>query len=111
EPVSLARKPKLSSVLKQTDADRFLDTLHPYSYRYKNINDEPSTHPSGGRYLGVMAQSVEKGPTGRTIVSNTPRGKMLESGATQSALWAGVGRLHERVKELEAERVRMQGTP
>lgn len=87
---------------RTAEADSFLDTLKPYSYRYKDASDEPSSSPSGGRYLGVIAQNVEKGPTGKTIVKDTPRGKKLEGGALMSALAAGEGRLHERVSQLEA---------
>jgi len=110
EPVPLAKRPALSTVLRNTDADKFLDTLKPYTYRYKNLNDEPTTQPSGGKYLGTMAQNIERGPTGHTIVSNTPKGKMLEGGALMSAMSAGLGRLHERMRELEAQRGQLKGT-
>lgn len=87
--------------IEKTSADRFLDTLEPFSYRYKDPANEPTDQPTGGHYLGVMAQNVERGPTGDTIVKDGPRGKYLEGGALTSALAAGTGRLHERVSELE----------
>ena len=89
---------------KGTEADHFLEHLHPYSYRYKNPQNEPATSPTGGRYLGVMAQDLEKTPYGDQLVKDTPRGKMLEHGAVTSAALAGLGRLHERVAQLEMER-------
>lgn len=98
-----AKRP-LSEVMKESDADRFLDHLHPYTYRYKDPADEPNSQPTGGRYLGVMAQNVERSPTGKQIVTDTPRGKVLEGGAMMSAMAAGLGRLHERMRELEGER-------
>lgn len=86
---------------KGGDADAFLDQLHPYTYRYKDPSNEPSEQPNGGRYLGVMAQDVERSPTGTQIVKDTPRGKVLEGGAMLSAIAAGTGRLHERLSQLE----------
>lgn len=97
-------KRPLSAVMKETDADRFLDTLKPFSYQYKNLADEPTDQPMGGRYLGIMAQNVERAPTGDTIVKDTPRGKVLENGAMVSAMAAGLGRIHERMRELEGQR-------
>ena len=87
----------------ETEADKFLATMSPYTYRYKDPANEPTSSPTGGHYLGVIAQNVERGPTGDTIVKDTPRGKMLEGGALMSAMGAGLGRLHERLAMLEAK--------
>ncbi len=89
-------------------ADAFLSTLKPYTYQYKDASDEPTDAPHGGHYLGIMAQNAERGPTGDTIVQETPRGKALQGPALLSALAAGAGRLHERVSQLEAEKKGMQ---
>lgn len=88
---------------RDTAADQFLSTLQPYTYRYKNPDDEPRTQPTGRPYLGIMAQNVERGPTGGTIVANTPRGKAIELGPMVSALAAGTGRLAQRVGALEGK--------
>jgi hypothetical protein len=56
-----------------------------------------------------MAQNVERGPTGHTIVKDTPNGKAIEGGAMLSALAAGEGRLHERVNQIEALLDRKKG--
>lgn len=82
-------------------ADSFLSTLKPYTFAYKDPEDAPSPGAGTGRYLGVMAQNVEKGPTGETMVTETPRGKALEQGASMGAALAGIGRLHERLSALE----------
>jgi hypothetical protein len=88
------------------DADRFLASLKPFTFRYKDPEDEPSAEPHGGRYLGIMAQNVEKGPTGDTLVIDTPRGKAIEEKPGLSAALAGIGRLHERLSALEAQKAR-----
>jgi hypothetical protein len=82
-------------------ADQFLSTLKPYTYEYKRSEDEPTDDPHGGRYLGIMAQNVERGPTGDTLVRDTPRGKAIEGAPSMSAALAGIGRLHERLSALE----------
>lgn len=87
-----------------TYADAYLDTLKPYSYRYRNPNDEPTDLPTADEYLGVMAQDVERGPTGRTLVKESPRGKALDLGPNLSATMAGLGRLNERVRALEGDK-------
>jgi hypothetical protein len=86
-----------------TEADRFLATMKPFSYRYDNPAHEPTDSPTGGRYLGIMAQNAERGPTGDTIVKETPAGKALEGRALMSAMAAGEGRLHERLAHVEGK--------
>lgn len=80
----------------------FLDTLRAYSFRYKNPADEPTETPNGGRYLGVMAQDVEKTPYGKQIVKEDEEGKKyLETAPLMSALAASIANLNERVKAVE----------
>jgi hypothetical protein len=87
-------------------ADDFLDKLHPKSFRYNSPGDEmnPSA-PSGGKYLGVMAQDlVRTRDVGPQMVSKDPRGAlMVEQKPTLSAALAGLGRLNERVRAMEAQ--------
>jgi hypothetical protein len=102
-PASLSSDERGKTGKQEPPADAFLDTLTPYTYRYKDPSNEPAAQPTGGRYLGVMAQNVEKAPqVGEQIVKDTPKGKVLEGGALMSALAAGEGRLNERVRQLEA---------
>lgn len=84
-------------------ADQFLEHLHPYSYQYKNPGDEPRD-PTGGRYLGVMAQDLQRVPEiGHQLVSDTQGGrKVISMGAGLSAALAGLGRLDERLTALES---------
>ena len=84
-------------------SDEFLRSLSDSesTYKYKDPRNEPTSSPTGGHYLGVMAQAVEKTPTGKTIVKDGPRGKFLEMGPMVSALAAGEGRLNERLTSLE----------
>jgi hypothetical protein len=73
--------------------------VSPKSYRYKDPDDAPA---GDGRYLGVMAQDLERVPgLGSKLVQDTPRGKAVNVGAGLSAALAGIGSLHKRLKELE----------
>jgi hypothetical protein len=85
-------------------ADDFLDHMKPYSYKYKDPNDEPRERPTGGTYLGVMAQDLEHVPhVGPQLILNTPHGKMVDQKTMLSALAAGTARLNERVRALESD--------
>jgi hypothetical protein len=96
---------RLKKDIKPTLADKFMDGLHPASYRYKDPKDEPGPVPTGGRYLGIMAQDAEKIPeVGHQLVIDTPRGKMIAQKPMLSAAVAGLARLNERIKMLEAEK-------
>jgi hypothetical protein len=72
---------------------------------------EVSALPEGERQLGVMAQNVEQTPAGRQIVGALPGGlKALDVPKLAGALAASVGRIGERLAELEKQRNRKMGT-
>jgi len=97
-------------ISKDSLADAFLESLHPYSYRYKDAGDEPRAAPTGGKYLGVMAQDLEAVPEiGPQLILNTPHGKMVDQRVALSATMAGVGRLYERVRALETDALKKKG--
>jgi len=85
-------------------ADAFLEHMKPYSYKYKDPRMEPRVQPTGGTYLGVMAQDLERIPhLGAQLVVHTPHGKMVDQKTALSATMAGLARVFERVKALEAD--------
>jgi hypothetical protein len=103
---SAGRIPSDERIKEHDPADAFLEHLVPHTYRYKDPRMEPAAEPTGGHYLGVMAQDVERSPTvGPQLVKDTPRGKVIEGPAMLSALAAGSGRLYQHSRELE-ERLR-----
>lgn len=101
----LAMSDATQKVLTQHSlADDFLDHMRPYSYRYKDPRMEPRVQPTGGTYLGVMAQDLERIPhLGHQLVVDTPQGKMVDQKTALSATMAGLARIHERVKALETD--------
>lgn len=70
-----------------------------YSYRYKNPG-APGAKP--GRMIGPMAQDIERGPLGDTIVDDTPNGKMLDTGRLSMVNSSAITELDRKVKALEA---------
>jgi hypothetical protein len=80
------------------DADEFMDSMAPKSYRY---SDEKAN--GAGRHMGVMAQDMERSRMGRAVVRDTPRGKVLDSGRLVSGLAASVVRLNDRLRKLEGK--------
>ena len=59
---------------------KFLDALKPNSFEYKDkFKKDPLA--GEGRFLGVMAQDLEKaGPVGKSMVKDTPMGKLVNYG-------------------------------
>lgn len=89
---------------KHTISDEFLNAAadSEATYRYKDPNLEPTSRPTGGKYLGIMAQRLQQVPeVGPQLVKDGPRGKYLELGPALSATMAGVGRLNERLQHVE----------
>ncbi len=56
------------------------------------------------RYVGVMAQDLEKTPLGNQAVLNTPTGKKVDPGQLSLGLAAGLGYLYDEVKRLKGEK-------
>ena len=89
---------------KHTLADDFLDGMHPLSFHYKQLQDEPVPNPRGGKYLGITAQDLERIPEiGPQLVEDGPRGKQVLVKPTLSAALAGLARMNERVRHLEGK--------
>lgn len=77
-------------------AQSFLDSLRAIEFDYKDPQFDGE-----GRWGGVLAQDVEKGP-GKVMVGEDERGKNLDFVKGLSLMMAGMGNLNDRVKKLEA---------
>lgn len=78
------------------DVDGFLRALKAQSYAYKDkkFGDKE-------RYFSPMAQDLEKTDIGRSMVIDTPDGKMVHYGRGLGAILAAQARLNERLDSLE----------
>ena len=84
------------------------------TFSYKNPADQPVSaahpHDPAARFGGVMAQDLERAPEiGRSLVTDTPHGKMLEPNSVMSAALMAIGRLAERVQAIEPQKPRKTG--
>lgn len=79
---------------------KFLDHLTAEEYSYK---DGAKGMPGAGkkRYVSPMAQDLEKTDLGKSMVINTPNGKMVDYGKGFGAMLAAMADTHQRVKRLE----------
>ncbi len=87
------------------DARAFLDSLsattEPKSFKRKPevaalVGDDTD------RQVGVMAQDVEKaGPVGKSMVEESPAGKVIDTGKEQSMLLAALADLNKRLTSTE----------
>lgn len=81
------------------EIDQFLNDLTGYKFNYKDPSD------GQGKQLGVMAQDVEQTPMGEKMVFQDQEGqKNLDGGEALNAILASLGRLNEKVNNLEGNK-------
>jgi len=76
--------------------DQFVSAIKPHEYEYKNPEMDGE-----GTYYSPMAQELEKSKIGKSMVVETPRGKMVNYGRGLGVILAGQGYLNDRLDELE----------
>jgi hypothetical protein len=88
---------RIKTAVKPGDdaAERFLEALTAYRYRYK---DDDSTE-----HLGVMAQDMEQSALGKEAVRETSGGKAIHKSDAMGAMLAALANLHERVQKVESK--------
>jgi hypothetical protein len=75
--------------------NEFLKSAESYEYNY--IGD-------GTKRNGVMAQDLEESSIGKQMVSDTPRGKVVDYGQGFSALMASIAELNKKVSKIEKKK-------
>ncbi len=73
----------------------FLEKLKPKKYTYKD-----EKYGKGDQY-GFLAQDLEKHPVGKSMVVNTPEGKMVDYSRAIAVILAAESLLSKRIKDLE----------
>jgi hypothetical protein len=85
-------------------SDQLLDKLTQSQSLYRYTAPKYDTNPSnpGQAHLGIMAQDLERTPTGASLVQTDPTGmRYINAPAGLSAAFAGLGRVNERLAALE----------
>lgn len=89
--------------------DRFMRTLTPYSYRYK---DPAQDGAAPGPQTGVMAQDLERSAIGRRYVQEGTDGlKRVDYQSMGPVLVASLARLNERLDQVEGRKKPAQHRP
>jgi hypothetical protein len=89
-------KKNISAAKKDTAS--FLNALSAQKYNYKD-ESKPGTSP--GKNYGIMAQDLEKSPMGKSLVIDTPDGKMVDVRRGFGAALAGMAELNRRTADIE----------
>lgn len=76
----------------------FLSAIQPDSFRYKGEN------PQAPEHHGVMAQDLEQSEIGRSLVHQSPRGKVVDVGTAAMAALAAAASLHRRLARVEGKK-------
>jgi hypothetical protein len=86
--------------IKDADLDvkKLVASLGAKSFRYKDTS-APGTAP--GRRWGVMAQDLEKSKAGKSLVTNTPTGKMVDTSQAVMTALAALGHVAKRLDKVE----------
>jgi hypothetical protein len=79
--------------------ESFLEAMKAHSYEYKDKEKH-----GAGKHVSPMAQELEKTELGKSMVIDTPDGKMVDYGKGFGAMLAANAALHERVKKLEGKK-------
>lgn len=91
-----SKKSKLPSASKEVNS--FLDALSARQYEYK---DPTAPGAAPGERVGIVAQDLEKSKLGKTLVKDTPYGKMVDTVQGYGAILAAQAELNRRMKKLE----------
>lgn len=77
----------------------FLETIGTHAYKYK----KPKMALRGeGEFVSPMAQELERTELGKSMVRDTPEGKVVDYGKGFGTMLATMAHLHRKVKALEA---------
>lgn len=97
---------KLKENIKPSSADaskvieEFLGALKSYTYEYKDKANNGRENPDG-KVTSVMAQDLEKTPTGKKAVKEGPDGKEVDYAQLMAPMLASMAELNKRLKKLE----------
>lgn len=91
--VSDENKKKDISDIGDIDLDKFLESIKPKSYDYKDESN------GKGKRVGFMAQDIENNPVGSAIVRDDDDGKEIDVNNLLGALTAAIARLDDKKRD------------
>jgi hypothetical protein len=83
-----------------SEIDQFISSVKPYSFEYSHV-----AYGQPGIHYGVMAQDLEQTPAGASTVVEAQDGvKMVDLRRLVPLMMASMGRMAQRIEELERSR-------
>ena len=82
----------------EMDVKKLVASLSAKSFHYKDTS-KPGTAP--GRRWGVMAQDLEKSKAGKSLVHDTPNGKMVDTSQAVLTALAAISHVAKRIDKIE----------
>jgi len=97
--VALSDEDQKTGITNSPESIRdLLRKVQPHEYEYKDPGG-PLEPP--GKHFGVMAQELEKSPVGKSFVTDTPDGKVVNYGQMAGVQMAGLADHEDRIADLE----------
>ena len=84
--------------LTHEDIQELLKNISGFSYNYK---DNVPGEDSNKTHYSPMAQDLEKSDIGKSLVIDTPEGKMIDYGKGFGAILAGLADVNARLEKME----------
>lgn len=75
-----------------------MDKLNSYSFDY----EDPAAHGEG-KHHGIMAQDLEKSNAGKSLIMDTPEGKMVDTKKAAMTALSGISQLNKRLNNIEGK--------
>jgi hypothetical protein len=89
---------EMKTNIKPADLSEMVGKLKAKKFQYKQPNGESY---QDGTVTGIMAQDLEKSKLGKTLVSESPEGKMVDLKKAVPITMAAVSELAKKIKKLE----------
>lgn len=95
---------KKDAFVDKEAVEAFLRDVKPMSFEFKSssIGKAPAAGP--GRQLGVMAQDVDDGDIGKSMVVDGPAGKALDQGNAVGPILAALSHLNDKIESVTTRR-------
>lgn len=82
------------------EVQEFLDSIESKSFEYL---DPKAKGAADGKRFGVMAQDLEKSKMGKSLVKDTPQGKMVDTSQGTMSVMSALGQINRRLKAIEEQ--------
>jgi hypothetical protein len=83
---------------KDADLQEFIKAAKAFEFKYKNPQD------GSGKHIGNLAQELQKSEVGKSMVVDTPNGKVVDYGKGFGAMLATMNNMNQKIEKLEKKK-------